>query len=144
MCVPEIYQQLIDTFKINECKHFREYEELRQEYEELRQEYEKQRQEYEKQRYTFNLKEVQKNISCVWEVDTTNSGRLHSCEKPINILEKIIKTSSNENDIVLDCFMGSGSTGVACINTDRKFIGIEKDDKYFEIAANRINSLEKK
>ena len=136
LCTPETYQQLIDIFKINECKHFREYEDLRQEYE-------KQRQEYEKQRYTFNLKEVQKNISCVWEFESTNSGRLHSCEKPINILEKIIKTSSNENDTVLDCFMGSGSTGVACINTNRKFIGIEKDEKYFEIACNRIKEVKK-
>ena len=136
LCIPEIYQQLIDTFKINEYKNFREYKDLKQEYEELRQE-------YEKQRYTFNLKEVQKNISCVWEVESTNSGRMHSCEKPINILEKIIKTSSNENDTVLDCFMGSGSTGVACINTNRKFIGIEKDEKYFEIACNRIKEVKK-
>ena len=112
-------------------------------YEHLKQEYEDLRLKYEKQRYTFNLKEIQKNISCVWEVETTNSGRLHSCEKPINILEKIIKTSSNENDTVLDCFMGSGSTGVACINTNRKFIGIEKDEKYFEIACNRIKEVKK-
>ena len=57
--------------------------------------------------------------------------------------EKIIKTSSNENDTVLDCFMGSGSTGIACINTNRKFIGIEKDEKYFEIACNRIKEVKK-
>ena len=54
-------------------------------------------------------------------------------------MEDIIKISSNENDLVLDCFMGSGSTGVACINTNRRFIGIEMDDNYFEIACNRIN-----
>lgn len=111
-------------------------------YEHLKQEYEDLRRKYEKQRYTFNLKEIQKNISCVWEVETTNSGRLHSCEKPINILEKIIKTSSNENDTVLDCFMGSGSTGVACINTNRKFIGIEKDENYFNIAKQRIEETQ--
>lgn len=128
-------KETYDKFKVlNICQ--KPYEELRKEYEELRRE-------YENQRYTFNLKEVQKNISCVWEVETTNSGRLHSCEKPINILEKIIKTSSNENDIVLDCFMGSGSTGVACVNTNRKFIGIEKDEKYFEIACNRIKEVRK-
>ena len=109
-------------------------------YEELRQEYEELRQEYEKQRYTFNLKEVQKNISCVWEVESTNSGRMHSCEKPINILEKIIKTSSNENDTVLDCFMGSGSTGVACLNTNRYFIGIEKNENYFNTSKERIEN----
>ena len=109
-------------------------------YEHLKQEYEDLRLKYEKQRYTFNLKEIQKNISCVWEVETTNSGRFHSCEKPINILEKIIKTSSNENDTVLDCFMGSGSTGVACLNTNRYFIGIEKNENYFNIAKERIEN----
>lgn len=128
-------KETYDKFKaLNICQ--KSYEELRKEYEELRQE-------HEKRRYTFNLKEVQKNISCVWEIESTNSGRLHSCEKPINILEKIIKTSSNENDTVLDCFMGSGSTGVACINTNRKFIGIEKDEKYFKIACNRIKEVKK-
>ena len=106
---------------------------------ELKEEYEELRQDFEKQRYTFNLKEIQKNISCVWENNDKNSGKLHPCEKPLDILEKIIKTSSNEGDIVLDCFMGSGSTGIACLNTNRRFIGIEKDDKYFDLAYNRIN-----
>ena len=82
-------------------------------YEELRQEYEELRKEYEELRYTFNLKEVQDNISCVWVSSHVNKGKLHSCQKPVDILEKIIKTSSNEGDIVLDCFMGSGSTGDA-------------------------------
>jgi len=54
------------------------------------------------------------------------------------LLEDLIKTFSNENDIVVDLTMGSGSTGVACLNTNRNFIGIEKDDKYFEIAKKRI------
>lgn len=107
-------------------------------YKELKEEYEEIRQEYEELRYTFNLKEVQENISCVWENDNKNNGKFHSCEKPLDILEKIIKTSSNENDVVLDCFMGSGSTGVACANTNRRFIGIEKEEKYFGIAKERI------
>ena len=51
-----------------------------------------------------------------------------------------INKSSDENDIVFDGFMGSGSTGVACVNTNRNFIGIELDDKYFSIAENRINN----
>ena len=121
------------------------YEELRQEYEELRQEYEELREEYESLRYTFNLNEVQENISCVWTNKEINSGKKHSCQKPTDILEKIIKTSSNEGDIVLDCFMGSGSTGVACMNTNRKFIGIELDENYFNIAKDRIeNSIKNK
>ena len=65
-------------------------------------------------------------------------GRLHPTQKPIELLEYLIKTYTNEREIVLDNCMGSGSTGVACINTNRKFIGIEKEEKYFEIAKKRI------
>ena len=63
---------------------------------------------------------------------------LHPTQKPVPILEYLIKTYTLENETVLDNCMGSGSTGVACINTNRNFIGIEKDDKYFEIAEDRI------
>lgn len=63
---------------------------------------------------------------------------LHPTQKPVALLEYLIKTYTNEGDIVLDFTMGSGSTGVACVNTNRKFIGIELDDTYFEIAKNRI------
>ena len=68
---------------------------------------------------------------------------LHSCEKPISLLEDLILELTDENDIILDTFMGSGSTGVACLNTNRKFIGIELDEKYFEIAKNRIENISK-
>ena len=57
-------------------------------------------------------------------------------------MEYLIKTYTNENETVLDFTMGSGSTGVACLNTKRNFIGIERDDKYFEIATNRIKENE--
>ncbi len=63
---------------------------------------------------------------------------LHPTQKPVALLEYLIKTYTNEGETVLDNCMGSGSTGIACINTNRRFIGIEKDDKYFEIAKNRI------
>jgi site-specific DNA-methyltransferase (adenine-specific) len=63
--------------------------------------------------------------------------------KPLNITEKIIRNSSKENNTVLDPFMGSGTTGVACINTNRDFIGIELDKKYYKIAEERINSATK-
>lgn len=69
-----------------------------------------------------------------------NKNRLHPTQKPVALLEYLIKTYTNENDLVLDNCMGSGSTGVACINTNRKFIGIEKEDKYFNIAKERISS----
>ncbi|HKM44817.1 MAG TPA: site-specific DNA-methyltransferase, partial [Dysgonamonadaceae bacterium] len=63
----------------------------------------------------------------------------HRTEKSIEMLEWLIKTYTNEGDVVLDNTMGSGTTGVACINTNRNFIGIELDDKYFEMAKARIN-----
>ena len=62
----------------------------------------------------------------------------HPTEKPVDLLETFIKNSSDENAVVFDGFMGSGSTGVACVNTNRRFIGIELDDGYFEIAKKRI------
>ena len=103
-------------------------------YDELRQEYETLRQEYEKERYTFNNQKTHHDI-LDFEIAKKQG---HTTPKPIDLLEYLIKTSSNENDVVLDCFMGSGSTGVACMNTNRKFIGIEINEKYFEIAKKRI------
>jgi len=64
--------------------------------------------------------------------------KYHPTEKPVALMEYFIKTYSLEGETVLDNTMGSGSTGVACINTGRDFIGIEKDEKYFKIAKNRI------
>ncbi|MGU8921429.1 DNA-methyltransferase [Clostridium perfringens] len=66
--------------------------------------------------------------------------KTHPCEKPVELMEFYIKNSSNEGDVVLDPFMGTGSVGVACLNTNRKFIGIELDDKYFDIAKERIEN----
>lgn len=65
---------------------------------------------------------------------------IHPTQKPVALLEYLIKTYTNEGDLVLDNCMGSGSTGVACINTKRNFIGIELDEKYFKIAKDRINN----
>ena len=64
----------------------------------------------------------------------------HPTQKPVELLEYLIKTYTNENELVLDNCMGSGSTGVACINTNRNFVGIELDENYFNIAQNRINA----
>ena len=65
--------------------------------------------------------------------------RIHPTQKPVALLEYLIKTYTNEGETVLDNCMGSGSTGVACINTNRNFIGYELDEKYFEIAEKRLN-----
>jgi len=74
--------------------------------------------------------------------DKKRDGKGHPTQKPVALMEYLVKTYTNENETILDFTMGSGSTGVACINTNRKFIGIEKDDKYFEIAKNRIEQNE--
>ena len=66
----------------------------------------------------------------------------HPTEKPVDLLETFIKNSSGENEVVFDGFMGSGSTGVACVNTSRNFIGIELDNGYFEIARKRIEEAQ--
>lgn len=66
--------------------------------------------------------------------------RMHPTQKSILLMEYLVKTYSNENETILDFTMGSASTGIACINTNRNFIGIELDDTYFEIASNRINT----
>jgi len=68
----------------------------------------------------------------------SDKEKLHPTQKPVALLEYLIKTYTNENDTVLDFTMGSGSTGVACKNLNREFIGIELDEKYFNIAKERI------
>ena len=68
------------------------------------------------------------------------TSNLHPTQKPLALIEELVKTYSNENDTILDNCMGSGTTGVACKNLNRNFIGIEKDNKYFEIAKERIEN----
>ena len=91
----------------------------------------------EKTKSIFNLWQGGKSKSNVLEYKKDNDG-YHPTQKPVALLEDLIQTYSNEGNTVLDFTMGSGSTGVACVNTNRRFIGIELDDGYFEIAKNRI------
>jgi DNA modification methylase len=72
-----------------------------------------------------------------------NNKALHPTQKPVKLITKLITTHSNPNDLVLDCFMGSGTTGVACKKLDRKFVGIELSKEYCDIAVKRIKSVEK-
>ncbi len=74
----------------------------------------------------------------VFSTDTQNSS-LHPTQKPVALLEYLIKTYTNEGDLILDNCAGSGSTCIAAINTNRNFIGMEMDDDYFEVAENRIH-----
>ncbi len=71
--------------------------------------------------------------------NTKNNPRFHPTQKPAALMEYLVKTYTNEGDTVLDNCMGSGTTGVTCKNLNRNFIGIEKDEAYFEIARKRIN-----
>jgi len=66
---------------------------------------------------------------------------LHPTQKPMGLMEYLIKTYTNKGDVVLDPTMGSGTTGIACVNSNRKFIGIEKDENYYNIACNRLNKV---
>jgi site-specific DNA-methyltransferase (adenine-specific) len=88
---------------------------------------------------TFNLWRGGKYKDNVFEYKRDRDN-LHPTQKPVLLLEDLIKTFSNEGNLVVDLTMGSGSTGVACKNTNRSFIGIEKDENYFKIAEQRINA----
>ena len=77
-------------------------------------------------------------------IHATGSSKYHPTEKNHKLLEELILDNTNENDLVIDCCMGSGSTGIVCVNTNRKFIGIELDEQYFNIAKERINEASSK
>jgi DNA modification methylase len=126
MCTKERYEELRRAFP----GYFtRTYESLRREYEQLRQE-------YEKQRYTFNASDGVKNV---WTYSFREDPKTkHPTQKPVRLLEDIIRYSSNEGEIVLDCFMGSGTTAVASASLGRNFIGFEREPEYVEIANKRI------
>jgi site-specific DNA-methyltransferase (adenine-specific) len=129
LCTEKTYLRLIQTYTIDTMEGFRTFEDLLQENNRLNS--------------TFNLWEGNKYKSNILKYKKDYDG-YHPTQKPILLLEDLIKTFSNENDLVVDLTMGSGSTGVACINTKRNFIGIEKDEKYFNIAKDRIESIEMK
>lgn len=75
---------------------------------------------------------------CLFYANITGARCIHPTQKPVALLEYLIRTYTNEGETVLDFTMGSGSTGVACVNTNRSFIGIELDEGYFNIAKKRI------
>jgi DNA modification methylase len=72
--------------------------------------------------------------------DDYGKNIFHPTQKPVALMEYLIRTYSNEGETILDNTMGSGTTGIACVNTKRNFIGIEQDPKYFKIASERIDS----
>ena len=140
LCTEQTYQELIDFFGIDKMQGFIEYSELKPIQEEYQ---EKNRNNIsEKYPYVFNLWQGGKSKSNVLEYAKDNDG-YHPTQKPVKLLEDLIQTYSNEDNTVLDFTMGSGSTGVACVNTNRNFIGIELDKGYFEIARKRIEEAQR-
>ena len=123
LCTEQTYNEIVSVFGIDKMDGFLPYAELAR----LN----------EKYTATFNLWQGGKSKSNVLEYKKDNDG-YHPTQKPVALLEDLIQTYSNEGNTVLDFTMGSGSTGVACVNTGRKFIGIELDNGYFEIAKKRI------
>jgi DNA modification methylase len=131
LCTEKTYSELIEVFGIDKMDGFKTYAELKVIDEQFKNEFAS----------TFNLWEGKKYKSNILKYKKDYNG-YHPTQKPVLLLEDLIKTFSNEGDTVVDLTMGSGTTGVACVNTNRNFIGIEKDEKYFEIAKNRIAEAE--
>jgi site-specific DNA-methyltransferase (adenine-specific) len=126
-CPLNTYEKFISIYGINKMKCFKEFEELERIDEEFKQKYSS----------TFNLWEGKKYKSNILKYKKDYDGH-HPTQKPVLLLEDLIKTFSNEGDLIIDLTMGSGSTGVAAKNTNRNFIGIEMDENYFNIAKERI------
>ena len=121
--VEEAYQQLIDLFNIDEFDGFIRYSELHS----------------KGGSPVFNLCGNSHKIN-VLEYKKPKYKSLHPTQKPVDLLEDLICTYTDEGDLVLDFTMGSGSTGVACQNTNRRFIGIELEKEYYDIACDRIQN----
>ena len=130
LCTEKTYNKIIEVYRIDKMEGFRTFADISTESDGLNS--------------TFNLWEGGKFKSNVLEYKKDYDG-LHPTQKPILLLEDLIKTFSNENDLVVDLTMGSCSTGIACMNTNRNFIGIELDENYFNISEERIKkALEEK
>jgi site-specific DNA-methyltransferase (adenine-specific) len=126
LCRNEVYTELIRLFEINLMPNFIDYETLKTM--------------NQCNKSVFNLWESNKLKSNIFEY-VKDKKHYHPTQKPVALLEDLIKTYSNEGDLIVDLTMGSGSTGVACINTNRSFIGIEKEKSYYDIAVNRIKNI---
>ena len=150
--LPELnYKQLISEYKINDMDGFIEFKDIKKQKDTIKKIYNPQMtagKPYKSKAGTFN-----KNYNSIRIENNNHTGErypksilkfksechtIHSTQKPVLLLEYLIKTYSNLNDVVLDFTMGSGSTGVACRNTKRQFIGIEKDKDIYYSAVNRL------
>jgi site-specific DNA-methyltransferase (adenine-specific) len=127
----ETYRELI-ALNPNHGFVIREYEDLRREYEDLRREYEDLRRPFNADSKTWDVLE--------WPIVSGNENTDHPTTKPLGLCQRLIPVITNQGQTVLDCCMGSGTTGVAAMKTGRRFIGIELDPDYFAIAENRIRN----
>lgn len=132
LCTIKTYKALINSFKLDKMQGFKSYEEL----------VEMQKEANIKTKSIFNLWDGKGHKPNLLKY-AKDKDKYHPTQKPVKLLEDLIKTFSNEGNTVCDLTMGSGSTGVAAMNTGRKFIGIEKDDHYFEVAKKRIKDAAK-
>lgn len=125
LCTEVTYNELIEKYNIDRLNSFISYSDM----------------EAINRRFSrrFNLPEGKKFKSNVLEYKKDYTG-LHPTQKPVALLEDLIRTYTNEGETVLDFTMGSGTTGVACKNLNRRFIGIELDEQYFKIAQDRISA----
>ena len=118
----------------------KDYEVLRKDYDDLRKDYDDLRKDYDDLRRYFK---PQRNYTDVWTTNITCSQEgegQHPTQKPVSLIRRILETCSKEGHTILDPFMGSGTTGVACAQLNRNFIGIELNEEYFNIAKARIES----
>ena len=90
---------------------------------------------------SYNKTYTHKQPTNILQFDKVRRGSVHPTQKPVDLMEYLIKTYTNEGDTVLDNVMGSGTTGVACKNLNRNFIGMELDEEYFKIAKDRIENI---
>ena len=128
LCTEKTYCELIDLFGIDKMEGFMPFAELA----EINATF----------NATFNLWNGKEYKGNILKYKKDYNG-YHPTQKPVLLLEDLIKTFSNRNNLVVDLTMGSGTTGVACMNTNRRFIGIEKEKQYFDIAQKRISEASK-
>lgn len=133
LCTEATYKELVDRYAVDGMKGYKTYAECSEIEREFKRAF----------RRTFNLPDGKKFIGNILEFKKDPRG-VHPTQKPVAMLEHLIQTYTNPGNLVLDNCMGSGSTGVACMNTGRRFIGMELDPGYFEIAKKRIEEAEEK
>jgi len=94
-------------------------------------------------KWTFNRQRSNYENGLFKYPSVSSKERIHPTQKPVQLMEDLVRIHSNENDVILDPFLGSGSTGIACVNTNRSFIGMEVNEEYFNKAKNRIEQAKK-